>query len=998
MRNKKLLKILIFIILIIIIIPPMSKIVESLSEKKFIKKIEMSIQAYANYNTSASELSRIDITDKKIALKNNKFKSGTLMSINNGEIEVYYITDGKYCASGKLGDLKVTKGPCQNDKIDDLVMKTFVLNTNPNGGIWNQSKASQNIKLLNEEELFISNPYRDNFVFEGWLVKIIGNMNDNKDGFLTTSLKALWNDSEEEKNDSKTNISNLEEIFNKDLLGDYVINEFDLNINPNGGEYNNTKNIVNLSLKTDSEIKLMNPYKVGYKFIGWNAKIIGIVDSSKKINLSIDLTAKYEANINTLTIDLNDEKSSVNKVSLKTDETYKLQIPSREGYRFIGWQLDNEMSKINESNTVFTMGGKDTKITAKWEKLYSLTIDLNGGTGSQLLEHKIINGEKLLLDTPTKTNYIFYDWHLTGTNSKIENNIFIMGTEDAVVSAKWANPSYKYTIDLNGGMSNQILENEVAPRDMFILTVPTKKGYKFVGWTVEGENSKVQGNTFTMGTANSKITAKWEPIKYEIVYDLDGGIANNITSYTIETKTFTLNNPIKQHYIFAGWISASDVISQTITINKGSIGKKVYKAKWIPVEYNIKYNLNGGKADNVTSYNIETKAFQLNNPVKEGYTFIGWTSDSNNTPMMDISINNGNIGNMEFNANYLPIKYEIILESNNGNLDEINYTIEDEITLPVLTREDYIFEGWYEKEDFSGNNIIKIEKGTLGNKKFYAKWGRDYLINLDLNVGLPEGYTLLKYIESTGTQYIDTGFSAPEGFFGNAIISFTELYGEETILGSHGLSYPYERNYIGTTNGGKVWEIGVGNMYESSTASLSTGNIYNIEFSTFKGDSYLKLADEKIISSTESNGRSANNVLLYTCQWVLHSGAKTAFMRIYKLELYDSNDELRRDFIPAINPDGVIGLYDKIEGVFYQNAGTDTFKYEEMSSKEELTKIVSLRSTYGALPTPEREGYNFKGWYTQKTEGLEITSDTIVTEDTEGQTLYARWEKIENKD
>ena len=55
------------------------------------------------------------------------------------------------------------------------------------------------------------------------------------------------------------------------------------------------------------------------------------------------------------------------------------------------------------------------------------------------------------------------------------------------------------------------------------------------------------------------------------------------------------------------------------------------------------------------------------------------------------------------------------------------------------------------------------------------------------------------------------------------------------------------------------------------------------------------------------------------------------------------------------------------------------------------SKIVTCDSMYGALPTPERTGYNFLGWYTAATGGTKVTSDTKVTALSD-HTLYAHWE------
>ena len=58
--------------------------------------------------------------------------------------------------------------------------------------------------------------------------------------------------------------------------------------------------------------------------------------------------------------------------------------------------------------------------------------------------------------------------------------------------------------------------------------------------------------------------------------------------------------------------------------------------------------------------------------------------------------------------------------------------------------------------------------------------------------------------------------------------------------------------------------------------------------------------------------------------------------------------------------------------------------------------LVKKNSTYGALPTPTRNGYDFDGWYTAKEKGSKVTAKTKVTTD-KAHTLYAHWKEIEAK-
>ncbi|MBQ7122082.1 MAG: InlB B-repeat-containing protein [Clostridia bacterium] len=56
----------------------------------------------------------------------------------------------------------------------------------------------------------------------------------------------------------------------------------------------------------------------------------------------------------------------------------------------------------------------------------------------------------------------------------------------------------------------------------------------------------------------------------------------------------------------------------------------------------------------------------------------------------------------------------------------------------------------------------------------------------------------------------------------------------------------------------------------------------------------------------------------------------------------------------------------------------------------ETSKIVYYGQKYGKLPTPTREHYTFKGWYTAASGGTKVTSETTMTT-TENVTLYAQW-------
>ncbi|MBR5128170.1 MAG: leucine-rich repeat protein, partial [Roseburia sp.] len=69
-----------------------------------------------------------------------------------------------------------------------------------------------------------------------------------------------------------------------------------------------------------------------------------------------------------------------------------------------------------------------------------------------------------------------------------------------------------------------------------------------------------------------------------------------------------------------------------------------------------------------------------------------------------------------------------------------------------------------------------------------------------------------------------------------------------------------------------------------------------------------------------------------------------------------------------------------------------TITFDANGGSVDITEmVVTFDSVYGELPIPTREGYTFKGWYTDKEAGQLIEKDVKVSI-TQSQTVYARWE------
>lgn len=116
--------------------------------------------------------------------------------------------------------------------------------------------------------------------------------------------------------------------------------------------------------------------------------------------------------------------------------------------------------------------------------------------------------------------------------------------------------------------------------EQFKVPNPLEKDEYEFSW-VDENGKKVEGEIEST-TKDYTLSQKWTLKEYTITYDLDGGEAETVTKYTIESEDITLPTPTREEYYFTGWTGSNGTIPQKeVTIAKGSTGDKNYKANWI---------------------------------------------------------------------------------------------------------------------------------------------------------------------------------------------------------------------------------------------------------------------------------------------------------------------------------------------------------------------------------------------------------------------------------
>ena len=165
------------------------------------------------------------------------------------------------------------------------------------------------------------------------------------------------------------------------------------------------------------------------------------------------------------------------------------------------------------------------------------------------------------------------------------------------------------TLDLNGGKlggSSDAIQIIVKTGSEFTapasggMTRPDGNNGSYFMWLGNDGNLYAPGES--VPEVVTTLTAQWTVHQYTITYDLAGGTAEgNPSTYTIETKAFTLKNPTKSGYTFTGWSGTGldGENNMTVTIPKGSTGNRSYTAHW---------RYNGGGGSGYSYYTIKATA------------------------------------------------------------------------------------------------------------------------------------------------------------------------------------------------------------------------------------------------------------------------------------------------------------------------------------------------------------------------------------------------------
>lgn len=184
---------------------------------------------------------------------------------------------------------------------------------------------------------------------------------------------------------------------------------------------------------------------------------------------------------------------------------------------------------------------------------------------------------------------------------------------------------------------------------------------------------------------------------------------------------------------------------------------------------------------------------------------------------------------------------------------------------------------------------------------------------------LPSGYTKLEYIQSSGTQYVDSGFKPNNN--SRVVLDFEPTDAYSSIVGIFGTR---DENSGTAANMFVFWNNGANTFRTDYFGTQQTMTVSTLlARQTVDKDKNVTTIGSVSVSNAASTGQCSNNLYLF-CTNAAGTANYFAKLKLYSCQIYD-NGTLARDFVPCISDSGDVGLYDIVEEQFYANSGTGVF-------------------------------------------------------------------------
>ena len=378
---------------------------------------------------------------------------------------------------------------------------------------------------------------------------------------------------------------------------------------------------------------------------------------------------------------LNDEGLIFGKNYASGGVDYTLRAPSVGS---ISTGSGDSQRGMPQSNEWDTMLNKNSGYIQNWNKMYSWGQDTSSAAES-FRAYRGYNSARFWYYTSSSFRNVYL-----GFRPVLEVlNPGTLGSDGLKV----------VTLDLGGGkLGNSSEDIQIIVKTGSEFTAPASDGLtrpdgntgSYFMWLDGNGKSYEPGDSVPADV--TELTVQWTAPTYTVTLHANGGTINNgnVTEYTygVGATLPTADDMTYTGYTFKGWYDNENLTGSPVTaISNTETGNKEYWAKWEINQYTITVKPENGKADITITQDYGTPITSPADPIREGYTFIGWDREIPKTVPAE---------NMTITAQWEINQYTITFDTNGGSeIAPITQDYGTNITAPAdPTREGYTFIGW----------------------------------------------------------------------------------------------------------------------------------------------------------------------------------------------------------------------------------------------------------------------------------------------------------------
>ena len=444
-----------------------------------------------------------------------------------------------------------------------------------------------------------------------------------------------------------------------------------------------------------------------------------------------DLATRYNveaapADDVTCTFSCDDPKFNVEK-SVKVGTALDLAIPDapeKDGYTFVGWMRS---ASGNAGVSPFKQVTGSVGYVARYEAQDCELVFVMEGVDAENVKFSRKTGEFIgeLPEIGERAGYKFGGWFTSplGGGSQVFPGMVVKGS--AFYYPYWIQDmTTLYTITFDAGEDSYEIKRVYNAAIGDALRMPTRAGYKFLGWYSEKLGGYVTPETRVTG--NDTCTARWQGKTYTVQF-ADGSWNAFKSNVGYGDALGKLPERAKDGFEFLGWFTSSGEQATEETL---VLGNETYSARWksLGLVLTLDYNVGGQKYQVSVADGVMLTEFLLSPVSRTGYTFLGWFTEPEGGDKVQVGTRI--YVDMTYYAHWQINRRKVTLNLNYPTLNPESTTEYDYgEAIAVLdgeppVREGVDFLGWYTEDGVRVNGSVTQPDADV---TYYAHWKEYYL-------------------------------------------------------------------------------------------------------------------------------------------------------------------------------------------------------------------------------------------------------------------------------